>query len=272
MRANTTALLADSRFSLIDTPKGKWAIFRTQSPREMLDAAKAYSRTPNEQAWRGGGADWQGLGPEQDQDSLDSSGIPMRARNAMQSATAALVRKPSRPGQIRPSIVGGTWSVPAVLANLPLAARTRIRSKLPPLSIRIVCTWSASVRDSDLAPMFAKLARAIWDYTLAGGAVDLRAYGLGFARASSTGAKGIILETRVPCSDVSQIALALSNVYFRAITGPLCTAFSESTQDSIRVPQSTDNPIPGSIYIGGRTSTGNIGPTLEKALEALAVR
>lgn len=271
MRANTKALIADSRFSLIDTPKGKWALFRTQSPREMLEAARLYTRGANETGF-GAGATWQGLGPEQTRDELDSCGIPRHAKALSEKASAQLVRKPSRPGRVQSAIVGGSWSVPAVLANLPLAARTRGRSKLPPLTLNLVCTYSGSVSTETLAPVFAKLARAIWDYTLAGGAVSLTVSVIGIPKATSTRAKGIIVQTRVPTNDIAQIALALSTVFPRSVACPLASAFSESPRDQIGVPTESENPVANSIYIGGRTSTGSIGPELQKALDSLAIR
>lgn len=270
MRSNTQTLISDPRFSLVDTPTGKWAKLSTINPREMLEFSRTLGRTTNERAWQSSGSKWQGLGL-QSLASLDSTGIPEHARDAMNKAIAVLNRKPSRPGRIAPTMVGGTWSVPAVLANLPLAARSRLRTRLPPLRIHLVLAWSASVDEAALTPIFAKLARSIWDYTLSGGAVDLRVSCLGFARATSTKAKGLIAESRVPCSDISQLALALSPAFFRAVTGPLMTAFSDSSSDSIMVPQPSDNPIPDSIYIGGRTRTGEL-PELSKVLDALSIR
>lgn len=269
MRSNTSAILADPHFTLVDTPQGKWGKLTTSTPREMLTLCKQHARTPNEISWVRN-SPWAGLG-SQTSESLDATGIPEHSRDMLQKATAQLVRKPSKAGRVTPSIVGGSWSVPAVLANLPLAARSRARTKLPPLNIRLVCTYSASVDEARLSAIFAKLARAIWDYTLAGGAVDLRVYGIGFTRRTTTGAKGLICETRVPASDMSQLALALSPMFLRAVTGPLMTAFSDSPDDSIMVPQPSDNPIPGSIYIGGRTRSGQL-PELSKVLEALSVR
>jgi len=277
MRANTAAILADSRCAIGEfttkarpTPH-KWAHIRTQTPREMLALTAQHARSDNERAWPRGGTDWQGLG-SQTPESLDASGIAEHARDALKNATAVLSRTPSRPGKVQPAIVGGSWSVPAVLANLPLAARARVRNRLPPVSLKLVLTWSASVDQNALTQTFAKLSHAIWAYTLAGGAVDLRVYALGFLHRSSVGAVGLIAESRVPATDISQLALGLSAPYFRAITGPLCTALSDEAQDSIMVPKESDNPIPGSIYIGGRTASGDIAKSLAGALEALKIK
>ena len=277
MRANTAAILADSRCSIGEfttkarpTPH-KWAHIRTQTPREMLALSAQHARSDNERAWGGSGTEWQGLG-SQSVESLDASGIAEHARDALKNASATLSRAPNKPGKVQPAIVGGSWSVPAVLANLPLAARARVRNRLPPVNLKIVLAWSASVSDETVTPVFAKLSHAIWAYTLAGGAVDLRVYALGFLCRSSVGAKGLIAESRVPAADISQLALGLSAPYFRAITGPLCTALSDEESDSIMVPQESDNPIPGSIYIGGRTASGDIAKSLAGAFEALKIK
>lgn len=272
MRVNTQALTSDPRFSFVETPKqGKWGKLKFQNPREAHKAAVAWARTGNEQVWQSSGFNWQGLGA-QPRDDFDACGIAQKPRDLMKNATATLVRKPSRAGKSAPAITGGTWSVPAVLANLPLAAIARQRTKLPPVNLRLALTWSSSVRDETLAPTFAKLARSIWDYTLAGGAVTLTVYGCGKVRSSTSGAKGLIVECRVPATDIAQLSLGLSVVFLRTIAGPLCTAFSGYPSDNILVPDPSEIPLPaGTIYIGGRTRSGDIGSNLDDALKTLQV-
>lgn len=272
MRANTRALISDPRFSVQDFgPKGKWGLLSFTSPREMLECVKRHARTTNERAWTSD-PEWCGLGSQSIAD-LDASGIPLHALEDIRAASATLPHKRSRPGAITPSVVGGSWSVPAVLAGLPLAARSRSRTKLAPLTINLVCTWSSSVSASDLASTFARLGRAINDYTLAGGAVTLHTHYLGFLhRAPIDSIKGLIIKMRVPTNDLAQLALACSPMAFRAACGPLVTAVSDGPRDSVRVPTESDNPIPASIYLGGRTSTGDIGANLAAALKALEVR
>lgn len=272
MRANTRALLSDPRFSVRDFgPKGKWGMLSFSSPREALEASKQHARTENEKIWHGD-PKWQGLGA-QSLESLDAAGIAEHPLAAIRAANAALPHKQSRPGIIQPSIAGGAWSIPAVLAGLPLAARSRARTKLAPLTINLVCAWSASVSDEKLSPVFAKLGRALNDYTLAGGSVSLFLHYIGFLRAGPIDSiRGAIIRMRAPTADLAQLSLGCSVAAFRAVSGPLITALSDSRRDTIAIPQAIDNPIPASIYLGGRTSTGDIGPSLASTLEALAIR
>ena len=272
MRANTRAILADPRFSVQDfASKGKWGIFKFQNPREAHAAAVQYARTPNEHS---GLSDtrWAGLG-SQTIESFDSSGIAEHPLSLMRAASAAMARKTSRPGKIQPAITGGSWSVPAVLAGLPLAANARARTKLPPLMINLALSYSASVRDETLAPIFAKLARGLWDYTLAGGAVIITNHSAVRIHRSETGAVGCIVQCRVPTNDLAQFSLGLSSAFFRTIGSKLAKAFSDYPSDPMPVaePESTPFP-PGTIFLGGRTATGDIGANLSAVLAALAIR
>ena len=265
MRTNTKALTTDPRFS----PREDWGVLKFQNPREAHRASVEWARTPNEENWAGD--EWIGLG-QQTKSDFDASGIALKPRNLMKAAIANLVRKPTKAGKSAPALVGGAWNTPAVLAGLPLAAIARQRTKLPPLRIGLAISYSASVRDETLAPIFAKLSRAIWDYTLAGGSVDLTVYACGKLRRSSLGLKGLIVECRVPTQDIAQLSLGLSSVFFRAVAGPLMTAASCAEDDSIRIPDPSEIPLPpGTIFMGGRTHTGDIGASLDATLKALKI-
>lgn len=267
MRANTQALMSDPRFTIRETPKdGKWAFFSANSPREMHLAAMKYARTENETSWCK--SRWAGLNT-QSFDDFDSTGIATHARDSMKKATATLVRKPSRAGKTAPAITGGTWSTPAVLANLPLAAIARQRTKLPPVRLDLLCSWSGSVDADRLTTHFAKLARSIWDYTLAGGAVTLTVHSISKANRAKDGIVNFCASTRIPVTDIAQLALALSPVFMRAVCFPLGCAYSEAPRDSLHVPP--ERPIPGAVFIGGYTRDGNIGAALADSLKQLQV-
>lgn len=272
MRANTRAILADPRFSVQDFgTKGKWGIFKFQNPREAHVAAVQYARTDNE------GMDQQsseGLGlAKQPLVAYDHSGIAEHPLSLMRAASAAMTRKTSRPGKIQPAITGGSWAVPAVLAGLPLAANARARTKLPPLAINLALSYSASVRDKTLAPIFAKLARGLWDYTLAGGVVIITNHSAVRIRRSETGAVGCIVQCHVPTNDLAQFSLGLSSVFFRTIGSKLAKAFSDYPSDPMSVAEPESTPFPsGTIFLGGRTSTGDIGANLTSVMQALAIR
>lgn len=270
MRDNTRAIESDPRFSIQDFgTKGKWGVLRFSSPRAFHEASVRYARTANER-WAWGNAQWAGLG-QQTLGDFDTSGIPQHGLALARAANAALPIRRNKPGQVRPSICGGAWNIPAVEAGIPLCARMRHRTKLAPRTITLVETYSASVNQETLSPIFAKLARAINDYTLAGGAVTLRICVIGFAKSKSNGTVGLINEVRVPCNDLAQVCLGLSVTAFRALGGPLCTAYSESRGDCITIPRADENPIPNSIYLGGRTTSGDVSGSIAAVVKALEI-
>lgn len=272
MRENTQALISDPRFSVQDFgPKGKWGMLRFASPREMLECVIAHAWTDNERV-QDRDPHWLGLGSQSLAD-LAKTGIPAHALAQIKQASAALPHKFSRPGIIQPAIAGGSWSIPAVLVGLPLAARSRARTKLAPLTINLVCAWSASVTETTLAPTFARLARAIHDYTLAGGAVTLTCHYLSHLTSYPIpGLSGAGVSIRIPANDLAQIALGCSVMANRVCAMRLRKALSTTPDDSMLPIEAPSNPIPASIYLGGRTETGDIGPSLASTLEALAIR
>lgn len=139
-------------------------------------------------------------------------------------------------------------------------------------SVRALADLSTHVRRENSA-IRAELGRALNDYTLAGGSVSLFLHYIGFLRAGPIDSiRGAIIRMRAPTADLAQLSLGCSVAAFRAVSGPLITALSDSRRDTIPVPQAIDNPLPASIYLGGRTETGDIGPSLTSTLEALAVR
>lgn len=101
---------------------------------------------------------------------------------AIRAANAALPHKQSRPGIIQPSIAGSAWSIPAVLAGLPLAARSRARTKLAPSQ----STLSAPGRLALVTKSFPRLCQARTSPKRLyprGGSVSLFLHYIGFLRA-----------------------------------------------------------------------------------------
>ena len=250
MRANTSAILASPEYSLINAPAGKkWAKLAFPSPRAAQSFALQHAGTPNETSWASSGENWMGLDKQPLRD-FQASGVAHYPRDCVSKAVATLPAKRNRFAGPRASITGAVWDVPAVLSGVPLCARTRVRDKLPPQNIKIVFTVSAGISVETMAPILARIAKALWDYTIRGGAVSLTLYNIGKIQ-SSQGAMGLIVETRINAADVASLSLALSPAFFRTVTGPLMTATSEDTRDSISIPRKAENPIPGALFIGG---------------------
>ncbi len=263
MRKNTRSLLALRQTQIIDFPadKGRWIVLTTQNPRELAGITQQYARTANEKdwwSWEG----WNGI-PGQTWESLDKSGIAEHSLKLMQKASATLPARIKRPNRASPAVTGAVWNIPAVMANLPLSAITRARTKLPPKNIKIGLAFSESVDCESVAVPMAKIAKAIHAYTLAGGVVSLTVYNLGFICESSVGARGVIISCKIPTSDAAALATMLSPVNFRNISGPLLTAFSDYPRDAIPVPELHDCPMPDVLMAGG------VGEDIHKALEGV---
>ena len=248
MRDNTSAIISSPEFSLFQSIDGqRWGKLRFESTGHCMAFSAQHARTSNEHSW-GKNSDWVGL-ETQSVDSFWNSGIAEHSKNLVMQESGKLKDKPSRPGEFRATITGGFWDTPSVIAGLPLAARSRVRTKLPPKSLRIAIFMSAGVDAASMAKVTAKIAHALWQYTLAGGAVTLDVAYVGMLRASSTGAKALAVETRVNASDVASLSAALSPVWFRCVAGRLITATSDSPDDSIWPARKC--PFPNTLWIGG---------------------
>ena len=255
MRDNTAAILAHPGFSLFTHKSEKWAKLAFPSIRACHEFAKKHARKPDVTGWFHSES-WCGLETQSFAD-FDQTGIATYIRDLVSSTESKMPHRLTRLAEPRAAITGGYWDTPAVLAGIPLAARQRVRAKLPPKSVRLAFFMSAGLNSTEMSKLTAKITRAIWEYTLAGGAVDLKVAYIGLSRATSTGAKGIAIETAVNVSDIAAVALSLSPAMYRTICGPLQTAFSEYDQDPISPPQYC--PLPGYLWIGG---------TLEAAIKA----
>lgn len=223
---------------------GKWASVEFNSISEMHNFAKKYARTQNENMWLS--ASWAGLETQTIED-FDKTGIAQESLRLTKAAQTKLPAKLSRLAEPHMAVTGGYWDTPSVLANLPLAARKRARTKLAPIDLRIAYVMSAGISAASMAPACAKITKAIWNYIQAGGAVTLRIADLGTMQDSQI--EGLAIITKVNCSDVAGLSLALSPVMSRLIGGPLQNAFSDRAGDMIGVCNAC--PLPGYLFIGG---------------------
>lgn len=248
MRENTAKLNALPNLSFYEAPDyGKWAKLHFSSLSNMHRASCEFARTSNENIGRNS-PDWLGL-DKQTRASYEQTGICDYSLALVKKAADAMTKQYSRLAEPHAAVTGGFWDTPSVLANIPLAARTRRRSRLAPKSIKIGYFMSCSLDAPAMATLAARISRAIWDYTIAGGAVTLTVAHVGRVT-SSTGAKGLTVETLVNTSDVSAVATALSPAFFRIDGGCLMQAFSDRYSDSISCPYTS--PLPSDyLYMGG---------------------
>lgn len=245
---HTQSIIASPCFSFITgADKREWASMIFQSPHEGHAFSMRYARTPGQSGGSETDPSWAGLGDKQTRDDFDRSGIAEYSKSLVLGSNAKLPPSTRRPHRVLPAVCGAQWSIPAVLANLPLSALTRARTKLPPVSIRLAFFMSAGITAESMAPLTARIARAIWDYTMEGGAVSLSIFHTSGVR--SQHCSGILSETKVQTSDIAGLSLALSPAYYRAVFLPLMKAFSDDLYDSGAVVRT--NPVPNSNWIGG---------------------
>lgn len=244
----------------------KYYLMHFPSVRAAHIAAKEYIRH-DACSWTSS-PKWVGL-PTQTIENWDSTGNCPEITNGVKAAIANLPEIRNRPGHIRPSVAGGYFCTPDVIAGIPTSARIRIRSKLQPINLRLAFSLGAGVDSEDMAPLSAKISRAIWNYTQAGGVVTLRVYKIStFSGISPDGYYGAVIETNVDCTDIAAVALALSPAFSRGITAPLSAALSPVKSDGLPV---TQDRILGSgvYYITG--PHGEAIRALENALAAMSI-
>lgn len=134
-------------------------------------------------------------------------------------AQAKLAPAPTLGRNYLPAAAGGAWVLPLVLQNSPLPARLKIRDKLPPriIKMRIRASWDTTAES--LARPAAMVARALWDYQLAGGIVQFSVvHTLEYKQKSTRGTRGLVIETQIPLTSEASITLACSPAYYRAIS------------------------------------------------------
>lgn len=163
------------------------------------------------------GERWCGLGG-QSIENLLSTGKgenSLRAFSRAQAKLEAEFRALDRP---QPAIAGGAWVIPSVLAGNPMSARMKPRTRLPHKDFRFMLQVSAFTHQEDLSAVMAKIARAAWDYTLAGGTVSLTMfYVYGYRHKGEKGEEGLCIEMQIPLNDSSALALALSCAVYRPV-------------------------------------------------------
>lgn len=164
------------------------------------------------------GDEWCGLGNQSFADYLKTRTasrpleLTRKAKGSMQEPRKTM-NKPVA------AVTGAVWNVPAVILNLPLAARARVRTKLAPIHLHFV-TWYGSISDIDpIFPLAAKLANAINSYIIAGGVCTLRVTAI--AEADDSTFRNVASSVNVNTSSLAEIATALSPTFHRVTQIPL---------------------------------------------------
>lgn len=209
------------QFALVTMGKGKTYHRRFASPESILQ----WGRTDPviSEAWtvEGGpirNASWNGLGGQTRADLIATA----RGNNALahfNKASAKLQADSLRiGGRAIPAVTGGAWNIPAYLSGNPLCARTKPRTKLPHKDFRFTLQCSAYVDEAELGAIGATIARALWNYTLAGGSATLTMfYVYGFSENSPAGAEACCFEVNIPLASSNALALAMSAAFYRSI-------------------------------------------------------
>ena len=244
-------------------PKGaKYHSLRYPSIISAHAAVIANARTENEDSWKR--PSFIGLNGQTLAD-LDKTGRSIYAQQCLESSLARMTTPAKKPGEVRNTVTGGFWDIPSVIAGLPLAARSRVRTKLPPINLKLWVAYSGYTNEKDIAPLTAKIAKALWDYIKAGGIANLSI--ITGCRIRNDKAEIAVIETRVNTSDISALAFALSPVYMRTISAALLCALSDKPEDSL--PMIKEDFLPGLIPLSN--FSGSLSEGADKALAALKI-
>jgi len=196
---------------------------------------------------------------------LLSTGIIDAALADFEKVQAKLITHaiPDRP---LPSVTGGVWVTPLVLANVPMCARLRTRTKLPPKNLELAVNVSAVVEASDITASLARIARAAWDYTLSGGAITITVNYVHHFTEPQTWKRedmhGVIHSIKVPLTNVAALASAVSSQQYRGTDMQAAKALSGYRDDGLPV---TTLIKPGLLHVTGRIEDDT------KARAALAI-
>lgn len=167
---------------------------------------------------------------------LVTTGRGVNALEAFNSASAKLeTHHLAIGGRPVPAIAGGAWVIPAYLASNPLAARLKPRARLPHKDFRFELQCSAYVDQAELGSIGATIARAVWNYTLAGGSATLTMlYTYGFTHPPKNAPVAARFEVTIPLSSENSLALAVSTAFYRPVLMHLAShALSPLEGDSI---------------------------------------
>jgi hypothetical protein len=195
-----------------DTQGRKWDFVSLSSPAEYVEIVSHWKGREyfNAQTPR-----WAGAGSQSFPDIL-STGHATEPMRLFQEANAKLHSSHTLGGGLIAATCGGVWDIPSVIQGLPLSARVKPRTALPPKNLRVHMGISAGTRPETLAEAGAIVARALWDYALKGGVVSVvLIHREMYSARSSRDTKGLWVETNIPLTSESAFALAFSTVSFR---------------------------------------------------------
>lgn len=179
--------------------------FLQKCARDNTDAGRSLARNQADLARQDS---WAGLGePPAD---FFTSGVSKAADKEFQAAVAKIHADRFVPGQLRAATAGGAWIVPLVLANSPMPARIRERTKLPPLNIDLGVTLMAMTPWKDLTRSLAPIAHAAWERLQAGGVVNLTTHYTWAFHAAQDGHMGVIVSVKAPLTNQAAFATAVS--------------------------------------------------------------
>jgi hypothetical protein len=191
---------------------------------------------------------WAGM-PGQDVAALLSTGIIDAALRDFEAAQAKLLNDNLLPGSMQPAVAGGAWIVPLVLANNPMPARIRTRSKLPPRSLDLCTNVSSHINPADVTASMARIAKAAWLYILAGGAVTITAHYIHKFSKPCDGQWGVLHSIKVPITNCAALASACSVQHYRGMDIIAAQCLSGDPHDGLPL---VKWKRPGLLHVTGR--------------------
>lgn len=213
-------------FMLKSTPH-RW-IERAQAlRRDPSDAGRAFAQQLHAQA----SSRWLGFGKQEKIAALDA-GVIDTALEAFQKAQGGLETHFTRAAPVL-APVGTAFSIGRIIQGHPKAALYRPKAKLPAKRIEVCLSVSGSVPADQIAAQMSKIAKAIWQYSMAGGVVEFSVAFLCAFHQNQTwqgqSHTGFLDVLTINPSNAAQYSTAASGQFFRGFYISLAQALSGDT-------------------------------------------
>lgn len=229
--------------SIIEFQGRKFDYLSFPSPAAMFAALREGKGLPEnaQDLWELFGRADSGLGGQSCQEFLTSR-LARHALTDFNKASAKLHAAPVLGSRQSPAVCGGAWVIPSVLANHPMPARVRTRDKLPPKILKIRLGTNSGTPGDAMADPAARIARAVWDYQLAGGVTRVSLwFGSNYPKTSFRGTAGLRVDCQIPLSDTAAFATAISVPFYRLVYLTFGRAGCQSSGlDSLSLPSPAD--------------------------------
>ncbi len=180
------------------------------------------------------GGEWSGYASGETPESFISGRCLPSALAAAKAAKARINAPLARSAPVA-AFVGPAFSVGRLLQGHPKACYTRPRSKLPPKTFTLNIGYPGHIRQENIDPTFATIAKGITEYTLRGGIATVRLAFPSGLNGPNNGHDAVILFVDVPATNLALLSAVTSLAFERGLNMALGMTLSSLDRDSLRV-------------------------------------